>query len=146
MKDLPRYVLIYGIASGVLFFAARMLYSHPHLPTPPQLLNHTLTSAPIVLIHWLGLSKLRTPTSRIPLTLLVLLNLLMACLFLAGIAYLRSTGCGPLKLGAFVVLWLVPFLFGTGYFAALAWKSALSTRMAANQRLERPVTPGTDAP
>ena len=138
MKSLARYVVIYGIASGFLFFAARILYSHPHLPTPTQLLSHILASAPIVLVHWLGLFKLRTPASRIPLALLILLNLLMTCLFLAGIAYLRSTGCGPLKLGTFVVLWLMPFLFSTAYFVALMWKSALRWRAAANQRFERP--------
>ncbi len=138
MKSVARHVLTYGIVSGFLFFAARILYSHPHSPTPTQLLSHILTSAPIALVHWLGLLKLRAPTSRIPLALLILLNLLMAGLFLAGISYLRETGCGPLKLASFAVLWLMPFLFGTTYFVALAWSSIRHFRSAANQRLERP--------
>ncbi len=138
MKSVARYVVTFGIASGFLFFAARILNSHPHSPTPSQLLSHLLASAPIILVHSLSLLKLRTPQSRIPLWLLILLNVLMTCLFLAGIVYLHSTGCGPLKLITFFVLWLFPFLVGAAYFLGLAWSSYRRAWSAANQRLERP--------
>jgi hypothetical protein len=137
MKHLTRFFAAFGVMSGFAFFAARIWYSHPHSPTPSQLLNHILTSAPIVVIHALNLAKLRSPTSRIPRLVLVVLNLFMVVLFASGVVYLRGTGCGPLKLSVFIVLWLVPFVVTALYFVGFASRAS-QVPMAANNRWRGP--------
>jgi hypothetical protein len=122
MKKLTGFFAAFGVFSGFLFFAARILYSHPHSPTPSQLLAHIVTSAPLILTHSLNVIKLRNPTSKIPRAALIVLNVFMAFFFFAGILYLRSTGCGVLKLGTFTILWLVPFVVNSIYFIGFASK------------------------
>ena len=53
---------------------------------------------------------------------MVSLNVIMALWFVVGLFYLRSTGCGPLKLSVFAVLWLVPFAVNGIYFIGFAPK------------------------
>jgi len=122
MKPVTVFFAVFGIFSGFLFLVGSILYSHPPPVTKLQLLARILAAAPIVVTHSLNLVKLRSPNSRIPRALLVTINVLMFLWFVVGLLFLRYLGNGVLLLGAFAVLWLVPFAVNGIYFVGFASK------------------------